>query len=317
MILPYIVDDGHTAESNPLSLTSSSSSSYFPRADTSPRSFPQFISSQRIADIIDFESMLNPKNRQFDIEVEAEVEEDDTDTEITGKTTRTILPKSTTLILQLNEVKTAVTSDTTFGFRPDRHFNRNNVQNLAILASDPAETYGLAVLSVNTASGVVRGVQRGRSGLTRPISQYSVNEGSVRAGSNGRLKMGRSVEPSMDRNFTCGVEHKEHDHHTHVHDPLSNLFDRRSSRTTTTEKSAIDLPYQFQINIVIDVDEEFIQLQGGPANAVEYVNFLVSAANVITEHELDVHCELKRIPSAMQVFLPRTYYLTCRSFFSQ
>lgn len=317
MILPYIVDDGHTAESTPLSLTSSSSSSYFPRADTSPRSFLQFISSQRIADIIDFESMLNPKNRQFDIEVEAEVEEDDTDTDITGKTTRTILPKSTTLLLQLNEVKTAVTSDTTFGFRPDRQFNRNNVQNLAILASDPAETYGLAVLSVNTASGVVRGVQRGRSGLTRPISQYSVNEGSVRAGSNGRLKMGRSVEPSMDRNFTCGVEHKEHDHDTHVHDPLSNLFDRRSSRTTTTEKSAIDLPYQFQINIVIDVDEEFIQLQGGPANAVEYVNFLVSAANVITEHELDVHCELKRIPSAMQVFLPRTYYLTCRSFFSQ
>ncbi len=51
--------------------------------------------------------------------------------------------------------------------------------------------------------------------------------------------------------------------------------------------------YSFHIEISIEIDSKFIEMQGGSAEkAVEYINLLVSAANLVFEHEVDAHCEL-------------------------
>ena len=49
--------------------------------------------------------------------------------------------------------------------------------------------------------------------------------------------------------------------------------------------------YSFNIDISIEVDARFIDRQGSAEKAVEYINFLVSAANLVFEHEVDAHCE--------------------------
>ncbi len=54
--------------------------------------------------------------------------------------------------------------------------------------------------------------------------------------------------------------------------------------------------YSFHVDIIIEIDKYFIEKQGGDMEEViEYINFLVSAANVIFEHEVDAHCKLKNL----------------------
>ena len=58
------------------------------------------------------------------------------------------------------------------------------------------------------------------------------------------------------------------------------------------------------MDISIDIDKYFIEKQGGNVeDVVEYINFLVSAANVIFEHEVDAHCEF--------CFLYCVHYFSC------
>ncbi|KAL7518100.1 hypothetical protein ACHAWX_002956 [Stephanocyclus meneghinianus] len=53
--------------------------------------------------------------------------------------------------------------------------------------------------------------------------------------------------------------------------------------------------YSFHVDISIEVDAEFIELQGGPVEAIEYINFLVSAANLVFEHEVDAHLNVVHV----------------------
>jgi hypothetical protein len=55
------------------------------------------------------------------------------------------------------------------------------------------------------------------------------------------------------------------------------------------------------------VDAKFIEKQGGVENAVEYINFLVSASNLVFEHEVDAHCK----------FSFASYFAKCASLHAQ
>ena len=47
----------------------------------------------------------------------------------------------------------------------------------------------------------------------------------------------------------------------------------------------------FNVDISIQVDARFIEKQGSAEKAVEYINFLVSASNLIFEYEVNAHCK--------------------------
>lgn len=59
--------------------------------------------------------------------------------------------------------------------------------------------------------------------------------------------------------------------------------------------------YSFNIDVSIEIDAKFIERQGSAEKAVEYINFLVSASNLVFEHEVDAHCKCN-------VFLFMPYY---------
>ncbi|KAL7527967.1 hypothetical protein ACHAXR_004386, partial [Thalassiosira sp. AJA248-18] len=77
------------------------------------------------------------------------------------------------------------------------------------------------------------------------------------------------------------------------------IHDRGFTRTTTddiygnantTDTTSGNANHEgFIIDLIVAIDAEFIIRQGSTEAAVEYINFLVAAANVIYEEELDVH----------------------------
>lgn len=211
----------------------------------------------------------------------------------------------------------AVTDRTTYRFREGRDFDVERVGDVSLLASDPKDGEGLTIVSVNEASGEARGFRRGLAGDMHRISVDA-------EGRRLRLeRMERSLEEARGgKKWTCDAEHAhddyedphhrhghgEHDHHDHPHGhvhgvPLNAEF-TRSSRSSignpgsTRQVGAgwIENPhpnYAFHVDLSIDIDESFIQKQGSAEAAVEYINVLVSAANVIFEHEVDAHRECR------------------------
>jgi hypothetical protein len=231
----------------------------------------------------------------FDIEAE----DDDDDT------------ASGTLLLHLNTMTPAVTSQTTFNLNQNEEFNQDSVKGLAILASNPGNDGDFTIMSVDKESGDVRGLQRGAKGDTRRISFGS--DSSKLAQQRPRLHA-RSISHS-EREFKCGVDptddhHDHHHHHHHHHRVLDEtpeehhnhtsfeLFRSGSSHLRGFKPSAIPEgnptsnaaePHHFVINLLIAIDRDFIERQGGYDPAVEYINFLVSACNVIFEAEINAH----------------------------
>ena len=61
--------------------------------------------------------------------------------------------------------------------------------------------------------------------------------------------------------------------------------------------------FSFNIDISIEVDSKFIEKQGSAEKAVEYINFLVSASNLVFEHEVDAHCEYHAFPHALAIII--------------
>lgn len=144
---------------------------------------------------------------------------------------------------------------------------------------------------------------------------------------------GRMRSADNDNHWSCGAEHG-HDHddgneedvrHLHHHhsrtlnqnDSNQEQNDKQSStsnnvlyefvrssstpskttKTTTTKRTAWKPPknYAYHIPLYIEIDSTFINRQGGPNQAIEYVNFLTSAVNVILEHEVDAHLEVVHV----------------------
>jgi hypothetical protein len=64
-----------------------------------------------------------------------------------------------------------------------------------------------------------------------------------------------------------------------------------------------DVSYNYQVDLFIEIDSKFIELTGGGAvdsagitlNAYNYINALVTAANVIYESEIDTHLHVNTI----------------------
>mmetsp|Transcript_9819 Transcript_9819/g.19835 ORF Transcript_9819/g.19835 Transcript_9819/m.19835 type:complete len:488 (-) Transcript_9819:863-2326(-) len=190
------------------------------------------------------------------------------------------------------------------------------------------------LLSVNLQNGRVNGLQRGNSGNVRKISLVD-GDGTDLSSVGLQLRTARSVQSSRSFSCGVdhkgeGIDHdglfernrrlidddlhdwlhhrndgNDRNHSNHGHDS-SGLLGRimkpekqRGSRMLSPNNNANgntgDSPYSFHINMVIDIDAEFIDKQGGAQQAIEYVNFIVSAANIIFENELDAHLNVVRV----------------------
>ena len=53
--------------------------------------------------------------------------------------------------------------------------------------------------------------------------------------------------------------------------------------------------YSFQVEMYIEIDNKFISNLGGLNNAINYVNTLVTGANVVYEKEIDTHLHVTKI----------------------
>jgi len=238
---------------------------------------------------------------------------------------------TTTTSLLVDEVKEmAITSRTTYTFPKHRQFDLDSIQNVAILASrrnhDESSTNdssnssygGLTILSVNEASGNVQGIQHHHGG-GRDLKRISLNS----TGDNTLLTLEPIPSSQEDErrlrervaSWTCGAERAQ-DHHEELEKedrhysrslqddldhPNSNntLYEYVNTRslnnpTTTTTPTIWTAPqnYKFHIPLYIEVDSTFVNRQGGLNNAIEYVNFLTSAVNIILEHEVDAHLDV-------------------------
>ena len=272
----------------------------------------------------------------FEIEVDLSTENDGDDlshlrrlqvSPTTGERSLT-----STLLLDLFTAPSAISPDTTFDFTSVSSPEPDIASKLTVLVNDPTNTIGLTVLSVNTGTSKISGVQRGKSGSVRKLNMFKVEDGEIvtSAARQKRMFMGPIVR-GRHQSFTCGVEHKEewdermlrhesdewkgirggtdeehHDHHVHEHQhndhehehqhfnirQLQNMF---SGKTNGRLYEAGGPRIRFQINVVIDIDAEFIAKQGGAVQAVEYVNLLVTVANSILGNEVGVRLNVIHI----------------------
>ena len=274
-----------------------------------------------------------------------------------------------TLLLHVDTMAPAVTSATTFSFRTGRTFDKHSIDGLAILASPRSNTIsgsnsGFTILSVNTTSGNVRGIQRNdqNNGDNNSIRQISSASPQVGYLSQDHSMLRSKTTKKEVRPFACGVDHKhdhdshddhDHDHSEHEHghhhrhhhrerrrklsifdetatateeaedyhdqqsfklfDPnenqkiLHNNHDeertfgtgaKADSGTTTIDNDTANNKNHpgFVINLAIAIDAEFIRRQGGSTEtAVEYIDWLISACNVIFYKELDVQLNVVRV----------------------
>ena len=125
------------------------------------------------------------------------------------------------------------------------HFNGIDFANrLVVLASvlasssdddDDRDDYDgrVAIVSVDTSSGEARGSQRGRRGEeTRRISVGTNSTG----GAKKTLRAGKMMR--SERNFTCGVGHKDHGHDRSDKDGTLSFFDDYHHRSSQKNRVA-------------------------------------------------------------------------------
>ena len=297
--------------------------------------------------LIDVLSNKNDDNNEYDtpssnrrqrrFEIEADYHDDNNRS---GGTT-SIIKK-----LYVEEVHPmAITSQTKYNFHKDRNFDPLKLQDIIILASNPAseeerndERGGLTIMSINKSNGIVKGFQRGlgTGSYTHSITYDPSNEHN----NNDRVLLKRTLggeEEVASKNWSCdtahahdddddnvrmrdnegGYNYNHHHHNNHEHDYGSTIFREtnnniKSPLNTAARNSIIKQPtttipneegegwieprkYTYHIDISIDVDKYFIEKQGGPEQAVEYINVLINAANIVFEHEVDAHCKFNKL----------------------
>ena len=202
----------------------------------------------------------------------------------------------------------AVTPQTTYTFHKDRDFNQDRIKDISILASNPMEHEGITIVSIDKSTGEVKGLQRGLTGVTHQISHDFESD---------KLRIRRSLGEAIDKkDWTCDAVHTHHDdipkrtrdHFVAEDKPWDHNHDEfQSSSNEKAETGRVHMSdtanggwiqptkYAFNVDLSIDIDSTFIRKQGSPEAAVEYINFLVSAANVVFEHEVDAHLNIVSI----------------------
>lgn len=219
------------------------------------------------------------------------------------------------IMLHLTKLPSTITIDTDFLFHPGRAFEQDMVNDLAILASDPdagvhdddANDDGgtFAILSVNLKSGDTRGIQRKKGGQILQLSStpHSHNESSASSATTSSPLHGRRMVQQSDRKFTCGVDHAHSTPHGHgsssssATTPVKTTFLRSATipqAQAMTTSLASDTS-TFVINLVVAIDTDFLNLQGGTGPAVEYINWLISATNAILEPEVGARLKVVKI----------------------
>jgi len=213
-------------------------------------------------------------------------------------------------------VPSAITSDTKYKFHPSRRGvpGKNVINNLSILASDTSKSNeDFTVLSVNTQTGGVKGLQRlAHGGIIRQIStsDIGVSQGDRRLSSSLHSK---TIPQKSDRKFTCGVDHtdeeQDHDrhrelhnnndnnrhHHHHEHRRTLSIFDTNEAPTSTPSNSQQG-EEGFVLNILIAVDKHFIlKNSNSTTSSTEYINLLISAVNTILGSEMNVRLNIVRV----------------------
>lgn len=214
----------------------------------------------------------------------------------------------------------AITSQTTYNFHKERNFNPTNIKDLQLLVSNPHDNDGgLTIMSINN-NGKVRGFHRGISGGSlHSITSHGEDNGMH------KLQMRRTLSEEYDKiaekDWSCGAEdhhhhadgHDHHHEHTHNHDhddikqPIEDIFDHSHSHEQSSTKSIRDISrthitsdtaatkYSHHVNLSIDIDKSFIDKQGSLENAIEYINVLISAANIVLQHEVDTRLNIVSI----------------------
>eukprot|EP00956_Cyclotella_meneghiniana_P038290 scaffold151724_cov50-Cyclotella_meneghiniana.AAC.1 len=111
-------------------------------------------------------------------------------------------------------------------------------------------------------------------------------------------------------------EHHHHDDHHHHHhdefDPSVSAIENLSKSLGGTKVNPLNkrrilsnsnLPYNYQVDLFIEIDTKFIEITGGGSvdeagitqSAYNYINTLVTASNVIYESEIDTHLHVHSI----------------------
>ena len=49
------------------------------------------------------------------------------------------------------------------------------------------------------------------------------------------------------------------------------------------------MQYSYQIDIYFEVENDLVKLQGSLTNVINYINVLISAANIVYEKETGIH----------------------------
>jgi hypothetical protein len=176
-----------------------------------------------------------------------------------------------------------------------------------LLVSDASETF--ALLAVDPDDNVAGIVDKG----SKPFKIRQEKGKKVKALEETNLTPPdwscevdhEDVEPKgvFDRQLEEEQEHHhdhdhDHDHHHHHHDhQVESAMQTLSKQLRGTKINPLNKPrrlqsaaYNYQVDLYMEIDNAFVTRAGGSVTAaLNYVNSLVTAANVIYEKEIDTH----------------------------
>ena len=109
----------------------------------------------------------------------------------------------------------------------------------------------------------------------------------------------REEEETLERKLKTGIEHSHH--HLHDDHDLSTI-EALAKSLRGIKFNPLDKPrrletasYIFQVDMFIEIDNTLINLMGNLNNAINYVNALVSGANIVYEKEIGTHLRVTDI----------------------
>ena len=85
--------------------------------------------------------------------------------------------------------------------------------------------------------------------------------------------------------------HHHHSQHTHIHSHPSHPNNERLLSTANHNNDE----HTYQINMLIAIDTDFINTHGSRQLAINYINYLISTANLIYEKEFDTHLNIIKV----------------------
>ncbi|KAL3787694.1 LOW QUALITY PROTEIN: hypothetical protein HJC23_012120 [Cyclotella cryptica] len=115
-----------------------------------------------------------------------------------------------------------------------------------------------------------------------------------------RLMSGARVRPLVHKD---SIQHGHHNHHGHgdqdkgisAMDALRNVVRGIKVNPLNKPRRLQTASYNFEVEMYIEIDNTFVNNLGSLSNAVNYVNTLVTGANVVYEKEIDTHLRVTNI----------------------